>query len=70
MELQITNQFIRSIGKETLQATEESIRLPTLYLTNKFLYLKRSFRFVYPGINGIKNLINPSSTSLFGKPKL
>ena len=47
MQLQIAYKLIRSIGKETLQATEKSIIIAVLYFINKTGYMKYGFPFVH-----------------------
>ena len=46
VQLQFFHQFVGSIGKETLQAAEESIGLSSLYFLYKLLYFKRCFNLV------------------------
>lgn len=45
MPFQITDQLVRGIGKETLQAAEEGIGLAAFDLADKFAYLERGLYF-------------------------
>ena len=70
VQLQFFHQFVGSIGKETLQAAEESIGLSSLYFLYKLLYFKRCFNLVETCYSkGMRNLTKPSSTSRLGKPR-
>lgn len=50
MQLQIAHKFIRSIGKETLQAIEKSIIIAVLYFINQTGYMKYGFSSVHINI--------------------
>lgn len=69
MQLQVTYQFIRSIGEETLQTAKESITISLFHFRNEPGYMKPCLSFINICIKGSKYLINPSSTSRLGNPR-
>ncbi|CAM4504199.1 hypothetical protein BAFR7716_21425 [Bacteroides fragilis] len=46
MQLQVTYQFIRSIGEETLQTTKESITISLFHFRNEPGYMKPCLSFI------------------------
>ncbi len=46
MQFLVTNHFIGSVRKETLQAAEERVIISRFHLTNKLLNFKRRLYFI------------------------